>query len=149
MDDADLTLQGRNSFRLLAKDAEDLAVLSSCLQDAVLPIADMLYDAGANRFTLAVSRFCWEKAVAADCTTHERVLSGFSVDGVEAVQYRGLDPRDRGRVLVLLALRATEGGLQLDFAGGAALRLRAPQWVCRMKDVGLPWPAGGCPEHDC
>ena len=48
------------TLQLRAEDEEDLAVISSCLQDALVPLSDMQYDRAARRFVLAVNRFRWE-----------------------------------------------------------------------------------------
>jgi hypothetical protein len=48
-------------LKLIALDEEDLAVLSSLLQDAVLRVADMTYLPKQRRFAAALNRFEWEK----------------------------------------------------------------------------------------
>jgi hypothetical protein len=48
-------------LKLIALDEEDLAVVSSLLQDAVLRVADMTYVPGQKRFAV-LNRFDWEKA---------------------------------------------------------------------------------------
>ena len=45
--------------KLIALDEEDLAVLSSLLQDAVLRVADMAYLPKQRRFAAALNRFEW------------------------------------------------------------------------------------------
>ena len=47
-------------LRLRAEDAEDLAVLSACLQDALVAVRDLAYDPGAGVFVLVANRFRWE-----------------------------------------------------------------------------------------
>ena len=44
-------------LRLLAQDADDLAVISAALQDAVTRIGDIQWEAAAGRLTLAFNRF--------------------------------------------------------------------------------------------
>ena len=46
------------SLRLLAEDAEDLAIVSAALQDAVGLVGDIAFDAKAQRLTLGLNRFC-------------------------------------------------------------------------------------------
>jgi hypothetical protein len=53
-----------NPLKLIALDEEDLAVLSSLLQDAVVRVADMTYLPGQKRFAAVLNRFDWEKAVS-------------------------------------------------------------------------------------
>ncbi len=47
-------------LRLLADDPEDLAVMSSALQDAVGTIGDIAFEPAQRRLTLALNRFRWE-----------------------------------------------------------------------------------------
>jgi len=46
-------------LRLLAQDADDLAVISAALQDAVARIGDIRFEASARRLTVALNRFRW------------------------------------------------------------------------------------------
>ena len=55
-----MTRQGR--LKLRARDPEDLRVLSACLQDALVPLADIAYLKPEQRFVLVVNRFMWESA---------------------------------------------------------------------------------------
>ncbi|MDJ0945455.1 MAG: DUF2948 family protein [Kiloniellales bacterium] len=52
--------QGR--LKLRARDPEDLRVLSACLQDALVPLADIAFLKPERRFVLVVNRFMWESA---------------------------------------------------------------------------------------
>ena len=45
-------------------DAEDLAVLSSLVQDAVFPASEMRWDRGKRRFALLLNRVRWEADVS-------------------------------------------------------------------------------------
>ena len=83
------------TLRLRAEDAEDLAVISSALQDAIGKIGDIAFDASARRLTLALNRFRWE----AGAKTNERVRCGLQLGGVMAVQQRRLrrDNREGGQ----------------------------------------------------
>ena len=48
-------------LKLRAVDADDIAVMSACLQDALVPVHDMRFLAGEASFVLVANRFCWEK----------------------------------------------------------------------------------------
>ena len=156
-------------LKLRAMDDEDLGVVSAFLQDAIVPLAEMEFVAGEKRFALVASRFRWENcpetadmpanasqvaqpppgdaSLAEGCTSYERVSCGVAFEGVEAVRRRGLDPRDRGRILELLGMRIAAGAVTLEVAGAAALRLEGARITCRMSDLGDPWPAQSRPRH--
>jgi len=133
-------------LRLKAEDDEDLAVISTVLQDAMVLVGDMTYEAENRRFVLVANRFCRENK-AGHARHGERVMSGLRIDGVTAVKRRDIDPRDADRLLVLLAVRAAPGALYLDFAGGASIRLESASILCHLDDFGEPWPTRFRPRH--
>ena len=47
-------------LRLLARDKDDVAVVSALLQDAIIPGADMEFKRKTNQFFIVANRFCWE-----------------------------------------------------------------------------------------
>lgn len=137
------------ALKLRARDAEDIEVLSACLQDALIDFADMSYLKDEGRFVFVATRFRWEE-VGPDSPreTFERVLCGVAFEGVRRVRMRGIDPRrDQRRIFELLAIRTGEGGLHLVLAGGAEIRLEVDDIVCHLKDLGEPWPVFERPRH--
>jgi hypothetical protein len=137
------------ALKLRARDAEDIEVLSACLQDALVDFTDMAYLKGESRFVLVATRFRWEDApLDGPQATFERVLCGVSFEGVRRVRMRGIDPRrDRHRIFELLAIRAGEGALYLVLAGGAEIRLDVDDIACHLKDLGESWPVFERPRH--
>ena len=135
-------------LRLLAQDAEDLAVISAALQDAVAKIGDITFDARARRLTLAFNRFRWE----ASGKTRERVRSGLQLGGVMTVRSRNLRRDAKGAVVELLALtfepgEAPGGAIVLTFAGGGDLRAEVECIEAVLADVSTPWPTPRAPTH--
>jgi hypothetical protein len=146
------------ALKLRAEDVDDLAVISACLQDALIPVRDIVYLPQDKSFVFAASRFRWEAGLragtpmpgAAGC---ERILSLVAFDAVEGVRYRGFRRGEHERLLSLLAVRPElagdrGGAIHLDFSGGVAMRLAVGRIRCRLKDVGLPWPTAWRPAHD-
>lgn len=149
-------------LKLRARDEEDLTILSAHLQDAIVPIIDVGFDAPSRRFVMVVNRFKWEagaqeaeNALGSDETDQEgrprpvylRTNCGVRIDGVTAVRCKGIDLKDRGRMLDLLALRFEAGTLILEFAGDAAIALSVREIDIRIEDVGEAWPTTLRPEH--
>ena len=137
-------------LKLAATDADDIAVLSALLQDAVIPISEMTYIAGENRFAMVANRFRWEDATGEKVRgqIYERVRCGISFDRVTAVRRRNVDQNGRGQVFDLLALDAGNDYVDLIFAGGATIRLEVERILCHAEDFGEPWPTQWRPEHD-
>ncbi|HLY58525.1 MAG TPA: DUF2948 family protein [Stellaceae bacterium] len=134
-------------LRLRAADDEDLAVLSACLQDALVAVGDMEYSASEQRFVLVANRFRWEASSApkAPCA---RILTGITIEGVTGARRWRIDPRKRDQILALLTLRAVPEGIELTFAGGRAIRLDVDEIKVRLQDFGEDWPALARPCHE-
>jgi hypothetical protein len=135
-----------DALKLRAVDEDDVAVLSTVLQDALVPVAEMVWLADERRFVLVANRFRWEPGEGRG-SGFERTLAGLCIDHVTRVQRRGVSPADTDRILVLLALRAEPGSLYLEFAGGGSIRLEVERIACRLDDLGEPWPTKWRPSH--
>ena len=140
------------AVRLKATDEADLEVIASFLQDAVIPLREMAYQAAESRFALIANRFRWEDAgdaadVPAAERTFERIHCGIRFEGVRAVRTRGIDRRKRDEILSLLTLRAYVDGIELLFAGGGVIRLEVDRILCRLDDLAEPWPTQWRPSH--
>ena len=136
-----------DALKLLARDEEDLAVISAVLQDALIPVSEMAYLPEEQRFALVANRFRWEAPPDRPRDNFERRFTGLSIGGVGAVRRRGFRPGDPERILALLALRRVGGALQLDFAGGASIQLETAEILCHLDDLSEPWPTRWQPRH--
>jgi DUF2948 family protein len=136
-----------DALKLLARDEEDLAVISAVLQDALIPVVEMAYLPEERRFALVANRFRWEAPHDRPRDNFERRLTGLSIGAVSAVRRRGFKPGDPDRILALLALRRVDGALRLDFAGGASIRLETTEILCHLDDLSEPWPTRWQPRH--
>ncbi|GEP12608.1 DUF2948 family protein [Methylobacterium gnaphalii] len=138
-------------LKLAALDAEDLAVISAHLQDAILRAGDFAWLAGERRFVMVGRRF--DRATAPGEAPRRR-LAGVHFERVMGVKTRGIVPgKSSDETLSLLAItfepsEPPSGTITLVFAGGAAIRLDVECIEVRMKDLGPIWEAEGRPDHD-
>jgi DUF2948 family protein len=146
--------EGAAGLKLRAEDADDLAVLSACLQDAVVAVRDLAYLSEEGTFVLVANRFRWEHGLRLGPgeAGFERILCAITFERVAAVSYRGFRRSEDDKILSLLSVRSEpgspRGAIHLDFSGGAAIRLEVERIACRSKDLGLPWPTPWRPRHD-
>jgi hypothetical protein len=157
MTDARFEEGGEGPLRLIAQDAEDLKVISTLVQDAVLPVTDLQYDAKRRRFALMLNRFRWEDRSQAEQVgrAYERVRSVMVVEDVLRVQTQGFDRADKDLVLSVLSLDFTPGEdgvgrVTLVLAGDGAIALDVEALEVRLDDVTRPYraPSGKVPQHD-
>ena len=147
--------EGREApLNLGAFDPEDLQVISSLVQDAVLPATEMTWRAAERRFALLLNRFRWEDEGR---TRHdpERVQSVLVIDNVLRVASQGIDRRDADTVLSLLSVtfepgEETTGHVLLTLAGDGAVRLEVEALEATLKDVTRPYraPSRKVPRHE-
>lgn len=148
---------GEKPLRLMAEDVEDLQVISSLVQDAVIPTSEMTYRRTDRQFAMLVNRFRWEDEDAAKARgrSFERVQSVLLVSDVMNVATQGVDARDKDMILSLLSLtfEAGEDGtgqVHLTLAGDGAIRLDVEAVNVTLKDVTRPYkaPSGSIPTHN-
>jgi len=135
-------------LKLLAQDAEDLAVVSAALQDAVGKVGDIHFEPGKRQLTVALNRFRWEAT-----GSNERVRAAVQVGGVLGLKARKIRRDAKRAVLELLAVtfepgEAPGGAVVFEFAGGADLKAEVECLDVVLADVSQPWPAKGEPHHD-
>jgi hypothetical protein len=135
-------------LKLLALDSEDLDVISTATQDAVVRVGDMGFAKTDRRFALLMNRFAWEEGGR----TRQRKRAALSFGRVGDVKVAGIDLNAQEGVLELLAIRFTEtespsGTVDLDFAGGGTVRLTVECLEARLQDLGAAWAAKATPEH--
>jgi hypothetical protein len=141
------------TLRLTARDADDLGVVSACVQDAIARLRDMTFVERERRFVLMVDRFMWESSDGAAKNLHQRVRTAIQFDDVRSVRTMNLDPEVRDNVLDLLAISIVDGAegaatVDLAFAGGGTIRLEVDCIECRLTDIGAPWTTRRRPRHD-
>lgn len=166
------TEKGERPLKLRARDAEDLRAVAACLQDALVPLADVAYLKAEKRFVLVANRFRWEAAPGTvdgraedpagappgdarfedqgespPGAIYERVNCGVCFDRVKGVRVRGLNPRETDQILCLLTIAPGPGHVTLVFSGDAEIRLEVGQIRCHMEDLGRPWPTRWRPSH--
>lgn len=128
-------------LRLLAADGQDLETVSALMQDAAVKAADVAYDAKARRLIILANRYRWEARAMT------RVRTALRIESIAGLQRRNW-PTGNDVVLDLLALRGDGTHIEIDFAGGAALRAEVECIDVEMHDVSGPWGSKRTPRHD-
>ncbi len=157
-------------LKLVARDADDLAVIAACVQDALVPIGEMAFLPAEGRFILALNRFRWDRPNAdadtaidvRDAAAHgdaefwltgdsgpsfERVHSALRFEQVTAVRTRGIDLKKRDRILELLTIHLEPNTVLMVFAGDAMIRVEMTGLLCYLEDFGAGWPTRWKPRH--
>src|SRR5260370_21038139 len=92
-------IRSGNGLRLRGEDAADLAVISACLQDALVAVRDLAYDRDARTFILVANRFRWEGGGGIEAgAPFERAPRRVAFDNIHDLAYRGFPPRQGGPI---------------------------------------------------
>jgi Protein of unknown function (DUF2948) len=142
-----------DSLKLFALDADDLAVISAHVQDAVLKISEMAYLPREQRFVLICNRFDRSPtALGAVAGPPQRRRAALRFERVQKAQLQAINLAQRDTVLSLLALQfeagpEPSGHVTLIFAGNAAVRLTVESIELALEDLGPAWAASAAPVH--
>jgi hypothetical protein len=138
-------------LKFVALDRDDLEVVSTHLQDALIKVADVVWRPKEQRVVLGLSRFDW---MAAESVQPElrRCRAALRFERVRGCKYRNLDPNGKDAVLNLLAVEFAEsdppGGIvTLTFSGGGMLRLEVECLEAELADLGPTWATDCRPVH--
>ena len=137
--------------KFVALDRDDLEVVSTHLQDALVKVADVIWRPNERRLVVGLSRFDW---LSAEGTKPElrRCRSALRFERVNSCRCRSVNPCGKNDVLNLLAVEFAEtdapgGVVMLIFSGGGVLRLEVECLECELADLGPSWPANVRPVH--
>jgi hypothetical protein len=138
-----------DQLKFVALDADDLAVVSTHLQDAVLKVSDVIWRPEEKRLVLALHRFDWETAQGPQ---FRRRLCALRFERVLSCKCRHVEPAKKNAVLNLLAIEFEQtdppsGVVRLTFSGGGALRLDVECLEAELADLGPAWTTSACPKH--
>ena len=146
-------------LRLLARDSADIEVLSTLLQDAIVPGVDMLFDRDRKRFVFIANRFCWERPAIAEVIgekgepVRERSLCVVRIEGVQRVLQNNIPARRDKELFNLLAVicgDAVENETYVDlmFSAGTTVRLLVEIIEVAATDVEEARPTTSQPKHE-
>jgi hypothetical protein len=148
----DTTAPAMTPLKLIALDEEDLAILSSHLQDAVVRVEDIAYLPVQKRFAAVLNRFDWEKATVEGGEAYQRRRTALRFDRVLGAKLKNIKLTARERILSLLAVsfepgEAPSGMVTLFFSGDASILLEVECIEAELKDLGPVWRTRSKPQH--
>jgi Protein of unknown function (DUF2948) len=145
-------------LKLVALDDDDIEVISAHVQDALVKVADVLWQPREHRFVMVLNRFDWMTAAdgkggsGVKSPDYRRCRTALRFERVNACKCRGLDPSNKDALLNLLAVEYIEndspsGTVTLTFSGGGVIRLDVECLEAELADLGEVYAAAVCPDH--
>ena len=144
-------------LNLGAQDTEDLQVISSLTQDAVLTVDDLKWNRAERQVVTLLKRFRWEDVELAKRQGRdpERVQSLLVIQNATGLASQGIDRKQLDIVLSLMSLEFLGaedgvGDLILTFSGDGALKVQIDGLDVALRDVTRPYvaPSKQVPNHD-
>jgi hypothetical protein len=129
-----------SQLKLIALDADDLAVISAHVQDARVQTVDIVWRQDEKRLVVGMSRLDWEQTLSGE-TAPRRLIAALRFDRVMACKSRNIDLKAPQTVLDLIGIEfhpgeAPGGSAVLMFSHGGALRLDVECLECELTDLG-------------
>jgi DUF2948 family protein len=139
-------------LKLIALDAEDLAVISAHVQDARVQVSDIVWKQGEKRLVIGMNRLDWEQTLAGE-TSPRRLIAALRFDRVLSCKSRNIDLTTPEAVLDLVGIEfhpgvPPGGSAVLMFSRGEALRLDVECLECELSDLGTDHLGAGDPGDD-
>ena len=127
-------------LKLIALDADDLAVISAHVQDARVQTADIIWRQDEKRLVVGMSRLDWEQTLSGQ-TAPSRLIAALRFDRVLSCKSRNIDMDKPDTALELVGIEfhpgdVPSGSAVLLFNHGGALRLDVECLECELTDLG-------------
>jgi Protein of unknown function (DUF2948) len=126
--------------RLIALDADDLAVISANVQDAAVRVGDIIWRQAEKRLVVGMELLDWDQTIAGEVAPR-RLVAALRFDRVLSCKSRNIDLDAPETTLQLLGIEFHSGeppggSAVLLFASGGALRLDVECLECELADLG-------------
>jgi hypothetical protein len=126
-------------LKLIALDADDLAVISAHVQDARVHTSDIIWRQGEKRLVVGMSRLDWEQTLSGE-TSPRRLIAALRFDRVLSCKSRNIDMAASDTALELLGIEfhpadSPSGSAVLLFGRGEVLRLDVECLECELTDL--------------
>lgn len=137
-------------IRLRGESTDDLTVIASLTQDAILPESEISWLPRENRFGLLLNRYRWENK----SKDAERVQTVLVFDSVINARTNGVNANDKDQILSLLDITFAAGDdgagtLTLVLAGDGEIALDVECIDIILQDATRPYiaPSKSQPKH--
>ena len=137
-----------------AFDKRDLEVVSSLVQDSILPTSEIKWLSNSDKLAILINRFRWEDTKLSYGKNLERVQSLLMINHVKNISSSGFSSKQKDRILSILSISfdGVEGGsgsVLIVVSGNGGIRVEVDALEINLRDVTMPYiaPSGLVPEH--
>ena len=147
------SLVSRDALSLRCKSEQDLKIISSLFQDALINNMDFNFSKKEKTFLFVANRFCWENVFSKlEEKAFKRVLCGVNIQNVILVKHKNLIFKNDKQTALFYNLLTIEYCVEkkeitLVFSKNARLKLIVSKLDIFFKDIQEPYPTQKIPDH--
>ena len=98
----------KNNLKLIAKNQEDLRVISAYFQDSVVVLRDIIFLEQNRIFVMVVNRFMWEDIEKGITRQSKRIRCALKFEGILKVKSKKINQKNKNKRLECLAIECHE-----------------------------------------
>ena len=140
------------NLKLIAKNYEDLRVVSAHLQDSIVSVIEIAHLKKNKIFLMQMNRFMWEDVEKGVFRKNKRVRSILKFDNVLEVSSRNINQTKKDKFLDFLAIESCKMPdnnyeMKIIFAGDSVIKITSEVIEVTLDDQGEPWNTKNMPKH--
>ena len=142
----------RINLKLIAKNQEDLKVLSAYLQDSIVNVKDIAFLKKNKTFVMIVNRFMWEDVEKGIFRQNKRIRCAVKFEEVIKVKSTNINQKNKNKPLECLAIKCSSifeevYKIKFFFAGDSIITIISDTIEVTLHDLGKPWNVKHIPIH--
>ena len=143
---------GKFKINLIAKNQEDLKVISAYLQDSIVTVRDIVFLKQNRTFVMIVNRFMWEDAEKKSFGKSKRIRCAVKFEEVIKVESKNINQKNKNKLMECLAIECNSISdetykSKIFFAGNSIITIIAEAIEVVVHDLGKPWNVKHIPTH--
>ena len=140
------------NLKLIAKNYEDLRVVSAHLQDSIVNVIEIAHLKKNKIFLMQMNRFMWEDVEKGVFRKNKRVRSILKFDNVLEVSSRNINQTKKDKFLDFLAIESCKMPdnnyeMNIIFAGDSVIKITSEVIEVTLDDQGEPWNTKNMSKH--
>ena len=140
------------NLKLIAKNLDDLRVLSAHLQDSIVNVVEIAHLKKNKIFLMQMNRFMWEDVEKGVFRNNKRTRTILKLDNVIEVSSKNIKQNKKDKFLDFLAIESykmpdNNYEMNIIFAGDSVIKVITEVIEVTLDDQGESWDTKNMPRH--
>ena len=142
----------KKNLKLIAKNQEDLKIISTYIQDSIVTVGDMVFLEKNRIFLMIINRFMWEDIEKETYRQIKRIRCDIKFEEVLKVKSKKINQKNKNTCLECVAIKCNEISnknyeIIFFFSGDGIITLISEAIEVVLHDLGKAWNVKYIPEH--